>query len=205
LAATANVPGGNNGLFNGDNSVLGQISYAPEKSPFQIALTYVNALKTNGSTGGIFDAGGRSTGLSIGTSQANFVDSGIDQSAKVNAYGASASFNAGNIVVNGFATYANVNPFSTGVPTRDVWTYGGSVGLKDFGKQGNLLGVVVGAQPYSRISGAGSVPLHIEGFYKYQLNDRVSVTPGVIWVNNPGQQSTNSDIWVGTLRTTFSF
>jgi hypothetical protein len=205
LAATAATPANNlfsgNGLFNGDNSILGQISYAPEKSPFQLALTYVNALKTSD---GLFDAGARAINpVSIGTSQANSLGSSVN-SAKVNAYGASATFNAGKLLVNGFVTYANVNPYGLGA-TRDVWTYGGSVGVKDFGKEGNLLGVVVGAQPYSRQVGAGSVPLHVEGFYKYQLNDRVSVTPGVIWVNNPGQQSTNSDVWVGTLRTTFSF
>ena len=75
------------------------------------------------------------------------------------------------------------------------------VALPDFGKKGNLLGFVAGAEPYA---GSSRVPFHFEGFYKYQMNDRISVTPGVIWITNPGQVNGSSAI-IGTVRTTFTF
>ncbi len=49
-------------------------------------------------------------------------------------------------------------------------------------------------------------PYHIEGFYKYRVSDNISITPGVIWLTNPGQLANNNESAViGTLRTTFTF
>ena len=188
LSGTANNPTSGQGLFNGDNSFLAQVSYAPEKSPFQIAATYVNAYRKSGE---IFDGGG-GFNSSIGSA----VTDPLATATKVNAYGLSGSFKLSpQLVLNAFGTYATTDA------VRDIWTYGIGVALPDFGKKGNLLGFVAGAEPYA---GSSRVPFHFEGFYKYQLNDRISVTPGVIWVTNPGQVNGNSAI-IGTVRTTFTF
>ena len=191
----ANSPNAGAGLFNGDNSILAQVSYAPEKSPFQVAATYVSAYRRSGA---IFDGGGGATSY-IGSANANFPLNGLGNGgSKVNAYGLSGSFKLSpQLVMNAFGTYANVS----GTTSGDVWTYGLGVALPDFGKKGNLLGFVAGAEPYT---GSSNVPYHFEGFYKYQLNDRISVTPGVIWITNPGQVNGNSAI-IGTVRTTFTF
>ncbi|PHM08572.1 carbohydrate porin, partial [Nostoc sp. 'Peltigera malacea cyanobiont' DB3992] len=37
------------------------------------------------------------------------------------------------------------------------------------------------------------------------VSDNISVTPGVIWLTSPGQNSDNDDAIIGTLRTTFTF
>jgi hypothetical protein len=200
LATNANVPTAGNGLFNGDNSFLAQVSYAPTNAPFQIGATYVNSYRK---TGAIFDGGG-GVGASIGSSLANVA--GITGGIKADGYGLSASYKLSpQLVLNAFGTYAKLDAFS-GV-TADVWTYGLGVALPDFGKKGNLLGFVVGAEPHVTATSAGgsfTTPFHFEGFYKYQVNDRISVTPGVIWITNPGQVTGNSAV-IGTLRTTFTF
>jgi carbohydrate-selective porin OprB len=67
------------------------------------------------------------------------------------------------------------------------------------------LGIFGGAQPYSLSAGASQTPYQVEGFYKYQVSDNISVTPGVIWVTSPGQATNSNDAFIGTLRTTFSF
>jgi carbohydrate-selective porin OprB len=72
---------------------------------------------------------------------------------------------------------------------------------------------VVGREPYlDKLEAASSLrrfpnddSYHVEGFYKFQLSDNISVTPGVIWVTNPNQNDRNDDIIIGTLRTTFTF
>lgn len=212
LSNTAATPTSGNGLFNGDNSILGQVSYAPDNSPFQVALTYVSAYRKGGS---IFDGGGN-LDSSVGTLFANrSIAATASGAARVNAYGASASYKLSpKLVLNGFFTYANANFLDDGLGRQDIWTYGLGVALPDFGQKGNLLGLVVGAEPYA--PGAvvatatgnvhnSSIPLHIEGFYKYQVNDHISITPGLIWVTNPGQSSKNDDAVIGTLRTTFTF
>ena len=188
LSGTANNPTSGQGLFNGDNSFLAQVSYAPEKSPFQIAATYVNAFRKSGE---IFDGGG-----GFNSSIGSVVTDPLATATKVNAYGLSGSFKLSpQLVLNAFGTYATTDA------VRDIWTYGMGVALPDFGKKGNLLGFVAGAEPYA---GSSRVPFHFEGFYKYQMNDRISVTPGVIWITNPDQVSGKSAI-IGTVRTTFTF
>ena len=47
--------------------------------------------------------------------------------------------------------------------------------------------------------------LHFELFYRLRLSDRISVTPGMFVVTNPGHIKDNDTIYVGTLRTTFRF
>lgn len=200
LATNAQTPTSGNGLFNGDNSFLAQVSYAPSNAPFQIGATYVNSYRK---TGAIFDGGG-GVGAAIGSGLANVA--GITTGVKADGYGISASYKLSpQLVLNAFGTYAKLDGF-TGV-TADVWTYGLGVALPDFGKKGNLLGFVVGAEPHITATSAGgsfTTPFHFEGFYKYQLNDRISVTPGVIWITNPGQVNGNSAV-IGTVRTTFTF
>jgi Carbohydrate-selective porin, OprB family/S-layer homology domain len=215
LADNANSPnstGANKGgLFGaGGSSTLAQIAYAPTNSPFQLALTYVSAF----SRGAIFDG---TTAIGIGSPLANAqVDSfgnNLGLSSKTTALGASAAFKISpQLVVNGFVSRANVNFLGDNQGNQKIWTYGAGIALPDFGKQGNLLGFMVGAEPYrsggrdaNGLRVGRSVPIHVEGFYKYQLNDKVSVTPGLIWVTNPGQNSSNEDALIGTVRTTFTF
>ncbi|MHC5598154.1 MAG: carbohydrate porin, partial [Nostoc sp.] len=47
--------------------------------------------------------------------------------------------------------------------------------------------------------------LHIEGFYQYQVNDNIAITPGVIWITAPDFNADNPDSVVLWLRTTFRF
>lgn len=208
LSGTANTPTVGNGVFNGSHSILAQVTYAPEKSPFQVAFTYVNA---NQKSGAIFDQN-RNILSSVGTAIANNALGVGDGTAKVNAYGLSAAYQISpKLVLNAFGTYATADFGIPGSDAATIFTYGLGIALPDFGKPGNLLGFVVGAEPYASNAnltfgpGINSVPIHVEGFYRYQLNDRISITPGVIWVTNPGQLDGNKSAVIGTLRTTFTF
>ncbi|MBD2082905.1 iron uptake porin [Leptolyngbya sp. FACHB-17] len=197
----ANNPASRAGLFNGSYSALAQLTFNASDA-LQVGLTYVNAYRQ----GAIFDGG--SALASSGTSLANrnILGSGASQ---VNAYGASIAFKLSpNIVLNAFGSYINANFVDDGQGEKDIWTYGAGLAFPDFGKKGNLLGFVAGVEPYVGNPGGGlrnDIPLHFEGFYKYQLNDNISITPGVIWIVNPGQNENNDDIVIGTIRTTFTF
>jgi Carbohydrate-selective porin, OprB family/S-layer homology domain len=217
-STAANNPSSGNGLFDGSYSALAQLTFKPSDA-FSVGLTYVNAFRNNGST--IFDGGGSNVGTSVGTLHSNLSGSGQlglgDTSAEVNAFGISAAFRFSSaLTVNGFFTYVDAGYNGAFSGSADIFTYGIGISLPDFGKKGNLLGFVVGAEPY--VSNPGSitglantnlstsdVPIHVEGFYKYKLSDNISVTPGVIWVINPGQNNDNDDVIIGTIRTTFTF
>ena len=47
--------------------------------------------------------------------------------------------------------------------------------------------------------------IHIEAIYRFQVNDNISLTPGLFVITNPNHDDVNDAIWVGTLRTQFVF
>ncbi|MEH2399330.1 iron uptake porin [Nostoc sp.] len=205
LASNANNPGPNLGLLEGNYAALGQLNFSVGDR-FAIAATYVHGY--HGAGGNLFDLGGglASTSRVVGTGQANTL-SALNASSS-NSYGVSAAFRPSDkLSISGFISYHDVTGFGAN-DDYEAWSYGLGVALPDFGKKGNVLGIFAGAEPYAfnRPGFAGNdIPYHFEGFYKYRVSDNVSITPGVIWLTSPGQNSDNDDAFIGTLRTTFTF
>ncbi len=213
LGSEPSNPGIGSGIFNGNYAALGQLNFNVSNR-IALAATYVHGYHGAGST--LFDAGGfggtttRADGSVIpnpvvGTAQANY----IENPASSNSYGLAAAIRPSNkFSVSGFVSYHDVTGFGAG-DDFEAWSWGAGVALPDFGGRGNVLGFFGGAQPYSlnRVAGVqdGDVPYHIEGFYKYRVNDNVSITPGVIYQTSSGQNSDSDDVFIGTLRTTFTF
>ncbi|MBW4623131.1 MAG: iron uptake porin [Cyanosarcina radialis HA8281-LM2] len=223
-----NEPGtlGSGGLFNGEYAALAQLDFNLNDR-LGLGLTYVRGQHLAGSD--IFDLGGKA-GV-VGTGQANF-GGGIglgaleDNRFSTDSFGASAAFRLSNsISLSAFGSYTKVNGTTDGNQDLegDIWSFGGGVAFPNLGKQGNLLGIFAGVEPTLtglRVGGANAIggsarpdgnnraddyAVHIEGFYKYQLTDNISITPGVIWLLNPGQDASSDDAIIGTLRTTFTF
>ncbi|MBD2354494.1 iron uptake porin [Tolypothrix sp. FACHB-123] len=205
LASEANNPGVNTGLFNGNYAALGQLNFAVGDR-LALAATYVHGYHAAGSAlfdSGITPASGDSPiGGVVGTRQANQ----IDAPANSNSYGISAAFRPSDrLSISGFVSFHDVNQQGAG-NDFEAWSYGGGISLPDFGKRGNVLGIFAGAEPYARRAGSpGTLPVHVEGFYKYRVSDNISITPGIIWLRAPGQNSDEENAFIGTLRTTFTF
>ncbi|MBD2100136.1 iron uptake porin [Leptolyngbya sp. FACHB-261] len=207
LAENAALATGSNGLFNGDYAALGQLTFTPTKT-VQIGLTYVHGYHTSGNF--IFDIGNGNEFVT-GTVPANALHTALNTSAVTNSYGLQASWQiTPRFVLNAFGGYTSLTLLNRG--DSDIWYYGLGLALPDLFKEGNLGGVLVGVEPYLGSPNIGGVQgltndtsLHIEAFYKHQLTDNISITPGLIWVTAPEQNSNNADYVVGTLRTTFTF
>jgi len=200
----ANNPGEDSGLFNGDYSAIGQVTFQPSKA-FSIAATYVQTYDRR----------------SLGTSTGSFASQiAAGRPVVGNSYGVEASFALSpQFIISGWGGYTKAIVLNTG--SADVWNFGGTLALNDLGGKGSTLGFVVGMEP--KLTGTGNARvaslingtngrrsdrdtgLHIEGFYKYKLNNNISVTPGVIWLTAPGHDDRNDGIVIGTLRTTFTF
>ncbi len=208
---------GDLGLVNGDYSALAQINLNLGDR-LGLAATYVRGYHNAGD--GIFDLGSsasRGIGTPIeGTSQANDPSSLLGGATKLStdSYGLSAALRISDrISISGWATLTDVELIGAG--SADVWSYALGVSFPDLGKEGNVLGIIAGVEPTLRNLEVGGVNtggydadygFHIEGFYKYQLTDNISLTPGVIWLTAPGQTTDDrEDIVIGTLRTTFTF
>lgn len=210
----ANDPSEKAGLFDGDYAALGQLNFNLGDR-IGIGATYVHGYH-NARTD-IFDLGGGIGSRVVGSELANrpsaLLGVGNDRPTVTNSYGGEVAFRLSeNISISGFGTYTQATVLGRG--RADIWTYGAGVALSDFGKPGSVLGLFAGVEPTLRGASTGLRPAggfsrdnvwHFEGFYKYKLNENISVTPGVIWVTAPGQNDDNDDAIIGTLRTTFTF
>ena len=77
-------------------------------------------------------------------------------------------------------------------------------------REGDLGGIVVGMPPKVVDHDINNLEdrdtsLHLEAFYRFQLNDNVGIIPGFYMVTDPDHNSNNDTTWVGTLRTQFRF
>lgn len=188
------------GLFNEEYSALGQVTLSFLDDKLQFAGTYsLGQLGAVDNT--IFDLG-------VGTSSAR-QPFGSGDKVSANSYGLEAAFQLNDrIALNGFGMLTKAK-LADGSADADIYSYGAGLSFPDLGKEGNLASLFVGAEPYVNSSSADDegedVPIHIEGLYKYQFNDNISVTPGVIYIVNPNGSDNEEDALIGVLRTTFSF
>jgi len=220
IAPTASDPGDAAGLFNGSFSALGQIDITPIE-PLQIGLTYVRGYDNEQTVGDLSPRGSFLWG-NTGTNFANFEDEFgntiiAGSPVATNSYGVQFQFDLNpKISIRGWGAFtdANINT-DNGDGDADIYNYAAAFVVSDILKEGSLAALIVGAEPYlasidSDADGddeviSNDVPIHLEGFYKYQLNDNISITPGVVWLPTPNQDGDNDDIIIGAVRTTFSF
>ncbi|MEO0834543.1 MAG: iron uptake porin, partial [Cyanobacteria bacterium J06642_3] len=181
------------GIFNEEFSVLGQVTLSLLDDKLQLAGTYVlGQFGFNDNT--IFDLG-------VGTSEARnpFGETG---GVAANSYGVEAAYQfSDRIAFNAFGMFTDAQ-LDTGLEDTEIWSYALGISLPDLGKEGNLAAVFAGVEPYA---GGQENPIHLEGLYKYQFNDNISVTPGLVYVLNPNGGDDDDDAIIGVLRTTFTF
>ena len=185
------VEGEDGGLFNEEYSILGQITVSLLDDKLQLAGTY---------SLGQFGAGDNTIfDLGVGTGLAR---NPFEGKISANSYGVQAAFQLNDrIALNAFGMYTDAQQ-AVGTEETEIWSYGAGLSLPDFGKEGNLAAIFGGVEPYAE---GQQNPIHIEGLYKYQFNDNISVTPGVVYLINPNGNDEDDDAIIGVLRTTFTF
>lgn len=177
------------GLFNGDGSFMGQLTFLSDF--VDLGLMYANTYLGEGF--GFLNA---------------------DRPEVANVYGAQVNFKFGDFELGGGVAYAPIRAINRG--DYDVWSYQGTLAIRDLGGRGNLLGILAGAPLYAGGFGDGTfgtlsdvrnqdTPFAVEGFYRFRLNSNIAITPGIVWLTNPGNDDDNSDSIAGVVRTTFTF
>ncbi|QLE58394.1 iron uptake porin [Nostoc sp. TCL26-01] len=187
------------GLLGADNSALGvQVLYKPTSSLIT-GLAYVNAYSRNGN-------------LDTGTGSSNADTSGgINEPAQIHAVNASMRWQLTNQLVLGAWGGVMVTDSLKSDAVILSSTYTVSLGIYDpFGRKGDFFGFLYGLPPklnngtlVAAVDTGNST--HYEVFYRYLVNDHISISPGFFLVTDPGHISRNNDIFVGAIRTTFSF
>ncbi|MCW9682280.1 iron uptake porin [Dolichospermum planctonicum UHCC 0167] len=206
----ANNPAPGNGLFNGDNTIFGQLSLKPIPA-INIGLTYAHTYQR-----GITGQNNNFLG-STGSRRANN-PFGAGVAAEASNYGIQGTLQPiKNVTIGGWGGYTAASTLTGPTRSGEIWYWAGTLGIKDFIREGNTLGLIVGQSPKltggsvrtgattSGITRDYNTSYHIEGLYKMKLSDNILVTPGVIVILNPEHNDKNSNEYVGTLRTTFTF
>ncbi len=214
---STNVPGFfvNSTGERGHNTLGAQLTLTPV-DPVDVTVYYVNNYSPDGNL------------ISFaGDSQLTAINPSTNKSASLetNAVGASLNWRISpRISVGGWAGYTNSRiPGKSGtVATTNYMVF---VNFPDLFKTGNLGGIYIGQPPKivsSNLATGNNIPdfldtglgrrggqpgttTHVEVFYRWQVNDNISVTPGLIWIFQPGHTPDSDPIAVGVLRTSFSF
>jgi hypothetical protein len=174
---------GGGGLFGDPNQGSVELEYArpfgkDEKNNFAVRLQYTHS--------NIFDF------LGLGTSvQQNVL--GINTEATFGRFGIFGRF--------GYSFDPKIIGQAGDPDYFMTWMAG--VGVRDLFVPGSLLAAAVG-QPLIVQGAAGPEQTNIEAFYRFPVNDNISITPAVTVILDPSNANQNTIIQ-GVLRTTFSF
>ncbi|MCW6037353.1 iron uptake porin [Spirulina subsalsa FACHB-351] len=212
----------NGGLFGGDYAATTaglQVVLSPTDD-IDVALQYIHSYSPLGLL---------LTGL--GDDQLITSNSGAFLRApmQTNAFGFNTEWRVTpRFTLGGWVGYST-SSYLPGSGTVETLNWMAFLNFPDLGGQGNLGGLYFGQPPKitsSNVSQGGlgrNIPgfsqnvvnppaggqpatsYHLEAFYRLRLTDNISITPGVIFVFNPGHNSRNSTVTIGALRTTFSF
>jgi hypothetical protein len=225
---TASNPDNKAGLFNGGYSALAQLAYQPTPN-LGLAFTYANSYYPTGSgISGSTGSGFANNPFNGAATSANAygIQANVRISPQINISGWAGYTNA--ISKEQIATVGGqgtaLDPAVRVNEKASIWNWSAALTFPDLFKEGNLGGVIFGMPPKVTandfgpntrvLSGGRDVTngrrdrdntYHLEAFYRYRLNDKVSITPGFLVIFNPESSRDNDNIYVGTLRTTFTF
>ncbi|WP_293128072.1 iron uptake porin [Microcoleus sp. bin38.metabat.b11b12b14.051] len=199
----------------GHNTLGFQFTLTPAE-PLDLTVYYVNDYSPDGNL------------ISFaGDSQLTAVNpvTGKSASLQTNAVGATVNWRVSSRVsLGGWAGYTNSRiPGKSGsVATTNYMVF---VNFPDLFGTGNLGGIYIGQPPkivssnlptgnnipdfldtgLGRKGGQPGTTTHVEAFYRWQVNDNISVTPGFMMIFQPDHTRNSDPITVGVLRTSFSF
>lgn len=187
------------GLTGGPFAAIAQLTLKPTET-VNLGLTYVRSYN------------GLNTGVAgVGSTYANDPFDGEDHTS--NSYGLETSFQiSSNFTLGGWVGYTRAKAVSGASKGADasIFNYAVTLAFPDLFQEGNLGGVVVGLPLKVTNNDVDSredqdTSLHLEAFYRYQVTNNIGITPGILVMINPEHNKDNDTIYVGTVRTTFSF
>ncbi|MEC4888308.1 MAG: iron uptake porin [Scytonema sp. PMC 1070.18] len=215
---SSNTPGNPNkrgGLFDGNTTTGVQFLLTPTDT-FDVSLYYVNNYSSDGCL---------LTFVGDECLTAVNPNTGKSEPLQTNAVGTSVNWQLSTqLTFGGWLGYTNSHiPGKSGnVETINYMVY---LNFPDLFAQGNLGGIYFGQPPkitssdlpignnipdflntgLGRADGQPGTTHQLEAFYRFQINNNISITPGIIHIWEPGHSPNSEPITIGVLRTTFLF
>jgi hypothetical protein len=212
---TPGDPNGRNGLFDGNTTTGVQLLLTPIDE-VDVSLYYVNNYASDGCLLTF-----------VGDECLTATNETTGQSAplQTNAYGATVNWQISpRVTVGAWGGYtkSHIPGRSGNVETTNYMVF---LNFPDLFAKGNLGGIYIGQPPkitsstlpvgnnvpdfintgLGRAGGQPGTTTQIEVFYRFQLTDNISITPGIIHILEPGHTPDSDPITIGILRSTFLF
>ncbi|MBX9257015.1 carbohydrate porin [Desmonostoc muscorum CCALA 125] len=208
-------PNKGSGLFDGNTTTGVQLLLTPTDT-IDFSLYYVNNYSSDGCLLTF-----------VGDECLTAVNSATGRSAplQTNAVGATVTWQISKSISAGAwggYTKSYIPGRSGNVETTNYMVF---LNFPDLFAKGNLGGIYVGQPPkitssnlpvgdnvpdfvntgLGRAGGQPGTTTQIEAFYRFQLNDNISITPGIIHIFQPGHTPDSDSVTIGILRSTFTF
>jgi hypothetical protein len=192
------------GVFGGSYVAAAQLTLKPSPS-LDVALNYAHSYHQ------INILGLGESAVAIGA----IPNVAATTPVKLNSFGVTAAYRLNpKVTLTGFFFYSMVDAAARFDAGTDLLSYMAGIHFKDVLKPGSTAGLLFG-QPPARVNTSGlasrvptlenAKPYHLEAYYKYRLNDNISITPGLFVIFNPEGFSGNRTVYVPVIRTTFTF
>ena len=200
LTGDAEDPSNTNGLFNGDYTAIGQLNWEPiESLSIGLAGGYSyypgDDVNLSGSTGS------PTARQPFGEVNTSAIRAGVQGSWEI----------ASRINVGAWGGYINAEAKDDlrADDKAELWNWMASLSLLDIGREGAIFTVSGGMPPKATDVDGGTADEDtsyiIEAQYKFPFSENLLLTPGAYVILNPNHNADNDEIWVGAIRTTFSF
>lgn len=196
-ALNASEPNEGAGLFNGQFVAAGQLTYNPSSNS-GVGLVYSHNYFPGNDTG--FVSGGFGSFAADDPFEGTATSS--DNVALVWAWQVASNFN-----LSGWGMYTKAHAES-GVrqgDSADIWNWKLTFAFPDLFSEGSLGALTVGNPPRAYHVEGGPEDQEtawlVELFYRFQLNEYISITPGAFVITNP--EDGRKPLWVGVIRTTW--
>ncbi len=203
------------GLFGGNYTVGTQLTFAPTDN-VDVGIHYLFNHSPDGN-------------LHTGIGDTQLASPFVPQTAfDTHAVGATATWRINpNLQLGGWGGWTTSKPFSlSGTVETTNWAV--FAALPNLFRPGNLGGVLVGQPPKITSStlpdgynlpnfavpdfetggiqgGREDTSLHLELFYRAQINDNIALTPGLFVIFNSNHNAANDTLVIGAMRATFRF
>ncbi|MEB3121656.1 MAG: iron uptake porin [Snowella sp.] len=217
----AGDPKNGGGLFNGEFATGAQLDWKITDS-LGIGATFLHAYFRGPSSNDFPYNNNQSVNITSSTGSAVASDPFYGAPTTRDSYGLSGNWRITDTInLSATGAYASAsaqgldkNGFNRSGYGADLWTWNAGLSFLDLGKEGAVLSVAGGLIPQAtNVTNRPGDPINqdldatylIETQYKFPVNKNILITPGVYVVLNPQGNSNNSAIWVGVLRTTFTF
>jgi Carbohydrate-selective porin, OprB family/S-layer homology domain len=189
------------GVGNSAYGAIAQLTFKFSKTA-GLGLTYVHSYN--------------SLNTGTGSDRANDPFAEASQAVTGNSLGLQTAIGlTPNIAVSGWLGFTEARASDLpNDPTADIFNWAVTLAFPDLGKEGNLLGLAFGQPPkvtdneFEQLGTAYQDPdtsFHLEAFYRLKVNDFITITPGVLVITNPEHDRDNDNLYIGVIRTTFSF